>query len=427
MKLLDEIKSSDGTLIQAAGEVPFRVLAERDWRRFEFGSRCKILLWTDSVEQIVINLAAANASGADALVAHRSLAEAEILCLIERTGSTHLVRDECLEVHQQSTTSHLGEGSISVMTSGTTRAPKIARHTADTLFGTIHRTANSGASRWMLTYPPTSFAGLQVIFSAALGGGDLVVPANRTFVSFAETVRTHRVTHVSGTPTFWRGLLMGLGAGDALPLQQITIGGEAVDQPTLDRLQARFPQARVTHMYASTEAGVGFSVLDGRAGLPAKWLNTGVNGADLRVLNGVLQIRSPRALQQYESGEQAPIDATGWLDTGDLVREEGDRLMFIGRSDRRCNIGGFKVSPEEVEASLMQCEGVADLYVSTVLSPISGQVLCASVVPERGRDLAEVRLAVERFAYQKLERHKIPRIIRLVDSINTAGSGKKLR
>ena len=36
----------------------------------------------------------------------------------------------------------------------------------------------------------------------------------------------------------------------------------AVDQATLDRLSQAFPQARIRHVYASTEAGVIFTVAD---------------------------------------------------------------------------------------------------------------------------------------------------------------------
>lgn len=428
MKLLEPIKSSTGRLVLPACEIPFREVAERaEVRRLQFDAHSRLLLWTESVEQIVLYLASANSCAADVLVAHRSIAESEIRSLMDRMEITHLVRDDLLEQHRQPSVAHLGSASICVMTSGTTSAPKIAKHTLGSLLGTIRRTSKSGAARWMLTYPPTSFAGLQVVFSAALGGGDLVIPQPKTFASFAETAQKQSVTHVSGTPTFWRGLLLGLRAGQSLPLQQITIGGEAVDQQTLDRLHIRFPEARISHIYASTEAGVGFSVQDGMAGIPAAWVTAGVNGAELRVVDGILQIRSPRAFREYQSGERTPIDAEGWLDTGDLVREESGRLVFVGRTDRRYNVGGFKVSPEEIESALMQCSDVLDVHVSCMPSPISGQVLCASVVPVMGRDPAQVKQSVERLAYQRLERHKIPRIVRVVDSIKTADSGKKQR
>jgi acyl-coenzyme A synthetase/AMP-(fatty) acid ligase len=99
----------------------------------------------------------------------------------------------------------------------------------------------------------------------------------------------------------------------------------------------------------------------------------------------------------------------------------------VGRADRRLNVGGFKVSPEEVEAVLMQCAGVAEVQVSGVPSPISGQVLAASVVPKPGFEAETVKKAVQRLAYERLEPFKVPRIVRIVQSVTVADSGKKAR
>jgi hypothetical protein len=48
---------------------------------------------------------------------------------------------------------------------------------------------------------------------------------------------------------------------------------EIADQAVLDSLRAFFPQAKVAHAYASTEAGVGFAVNDGREGFPSSLLD----------------------------------------------------------------------------------------------------------------------------------------------------------
>jgi acyl-coenzyme A synthetase/AMP-(fatty) acid ligase len=212
-----------------------------------------------------------------------------------------------------------------------------------------------------------------------------------------------------------------------LPLQQVTLGGEAVDQATLDRLKKSFPDARITHIYASTEAGVGFAVHDGRAGIPAQWLEQGVGDVKLRVADGVLEVKSPRAFKEYASGEATPLDSEGWLSTGDLVRKENDRFVFVGRADRRLNVGGFKVTPEEVEAVLMRCEAVADVQVSGIPSPISGHVLCASIVPTQNVNRDQVKRVVQQFAYERLESFKVPRVIRIVEVLEMADSGKKVR
>ena len=55
-------------------------------------------------------------------------------------------------------------------------------------------------------------------------------------------------------------------------LLQATLGGEIVDDRILSAITALFPKARIVHIYASTEAGVGFSVSDNRSGFPLNYL-----------------------------------------------------------------------------------------------------------------------------------------------------------
>ena len=426
MNLAGCLQSSPGKLISAEKTKPFKLVAEEAIALSGLlKAEDRVLLWSDDVEQIVRTAAAATVCSADLFIAHRTIPEAEIRSLISRFMITHLAQPSGLE--RQNPSSGAASGSVHVMTSGTTRAPKVAKHTWESLLGTIKRTSSSEHSRWLLAFPPTSFAGLQVVFSAALGGGDLVVPSERTMEAFAQAATEHAVSHISGTPTFWRGFLLILKDQSKLPLQQITVGGEAVDQATLDRLKMCFPKARITHIYASTEAGVGFSVHDGRAGIPAQWLEQGVSGVKLRVADGVLEVKSPRGLKEYASGEATPLDSEGWLSTGDLVRQESDRFVFVGRTDGRLNIAGFKVTPEEVEAVLMGCEAVADVQVSGVPSPISGQVLCASIVPSQNVNREQVKRVVQQFAYDQLESFKVPRVIRIVDVLKITDSGKKAR
>ena len=326
MNLLERLRASQGKLIFAEGATPFQQLATEALKTAQqFPSGSRILLWSDDVRQIIVTLAGAERAGADVFIAHRTIGRAEIDSMLKRFAVTHLVQPGAIEQLK----AQPGEPSrfVYVMTSGTTRAPKVARHTLSSLFGTIQGTQSSRRSRWLLTFPPTAFAGLQVIFSAVLGGGDLVLTPERTMEAFAGTAARHAVTHISGTPTFWRSFLLVLGDRE-LSLHQITVGGEAVDQATLDRLKQRFLSARITHIYASTEAGVGFSVRDCRAGIPAAWISSGVGDVQLRVNDGVLEIKSPRALKQYESGEATPLDSEGWLSSGDLVRLEGGPLPF---------------------------------------------------------------------------------------------------
>jgi acyl-CoA synthetase (AMP-forming)/AMP-acid ligase II len=135
------------------------------------------------------------------------------------------------------------------MTSGTTGEPKIVAHTLERLASrAVAAGASAPESRWLLTYQPTSFAGLQVILTAASTGGAIVVASHREPGASFDAARAHAVTHVSGTPTFWRSLLMVAEPGSLPSLRQATLGGESIDQPTLDRIRHAFPQSRITHI-----------------------------------------------------------------------------------------------------------------------------------------------------------------------------------
>jgi acyl-coenzyme A synthetase/AMP-(fatty) acid ligase len=427
MNLMQRLAAAPGSLFVGEQVKTFKAIAAEARELGEqIAPRGRLMVWTESVEELIRAITAAMSVRADVFVAHRSTSPQHINDLARRLSITHLFSSGAMET--LSALDSQGDGFVYVMTSGTTQFPKIVKHTPETLFGTIKQTAASSSAKWMLTYPPTSFAGLQVTFSALIGGGHLVASPQRTMSSFVDTAVSQRVTHISGTPTFWRSFLSLLpSSGTALQLQQVTVGGEAVDQSTLDRLRAAFPFSRITHIYASTEAGVAFSVNDAKAGIPAEWFDSGIGDVQLRVVDDVLHIRSPRMLERYESGEASPFDAEGWLCTGDLVKEERGRFIFAGRADGRLNVGGFKVSPEEVESVLLECRGVADVQVSAARSPISGQVLVANVVPDNGWSAGELKKSVQRFAYERLEAFKIPRIIQVVERIEAAESGKKVR
>ncbi|MFP5517878.1 MAG: AMP-binding protein [Alphaproteobacteria bacterium] len=316
-----------------------------------------------------------------------------------------------------------GQGfSVTLESSGTTGTPKRLCHQFDRLRGRLRGVAEEGA-RWLLTYDPGAFAGLQVMLTAAAAGALLVaMPRNASggvgIAALAEAARRHAVTHVSGTPSFWRAFLMALGDAD-LPLRAVTLGGEAADQPLLDRLAERFPEARLRHIYASTEAGALFAVADGRAGFPAAWLDEAPDGLALRIFDGMLEVRSPRAAPGI-------ADAEGWLSTGDLVERQGDRVLFAGRLDGLVNIGGVKVSPEAVERRLLAVGGVADAAVSAVPSPITGHLLTATIVPAPGADVEALRAAL-RAATADLPPAARPRALSFADHIPLSAAGKKSR
>jgi acyl-CoA synthetase (AMP-forming)/AMP-acid ligase II len=282
----------------------------------------------------------------------------------------------------------------------------------------------SRGAKWLMTYQPTGFAGVQVQLTAVAGRGLIVAPESRTPAGFLEAAKANGVNQISATPTFWRAFLMVVRPGE-LALRQITLGGEAADQSTLDRIRKAFPEARVTHIYASTEAGVVFSVHDGLEGFPAEWLDTENRGVGLRVRDGLLQIRTPNAMKGYVSNTAQPLLEDGWLATADRVEIRGNRAYILGRDDSTINVAGSKVYPLMVEKFLLSQPGVLEAHVYGVTNPISGQLVGADLVLDPAVDAAATRSAVLAACREHLAQYQVPRVVKVVDAIAVRESGKK--
>lgn len=310
-------------------------------------------------------------------------------------------------------------------TSGTTGVPKLVRHRRASIMRAVKR-RDSGGARWAMTYDPSRFAGTQVLAQALTAGATLLVPGEGMGV--AETVcwlAEQGCSHISATPSWWRRLLM---APDAarLPLSQITLGGEIADAAILAALAARFPQARISHVYASTEAGAAFSVRDGRPGFPARWLDEGVSGVRLAVRDGVLWLRPAEAA--LTDAEHIERDGDGFIRTGDRVAVEGDRVLFLGREDATLNVGGIKVQAETVEAVVHAHPAVAQCHVSGRPNALMGTLLTLSVVArDPAVDASALKREIAAWCRERLPPAARPATVRIVAEIATTGAGKLQR
>jgi len=311
-------------------------------------------------------------------------------------------------------------------TSGTTGVPKLIEHTLETLCRTVKRDSNRGVEFvWGLLYDPCRFAGLQVVLQALLSGSLLSIPQTGKITDHIEFFSSCRVNALSATPSLWRKLLMSKQT-ETLPLCQITLGGEIADQGILDALKYAYPGARITHIYASTEAGSAFAVQDGRAGFPAQWLDHSSAPVMLRVSDDGHLLLRPALLPAGEE-VRSRIDTNGYLDTEDLVRVEGDRVYFLGRVSGAINVGGNKVTPEEVENHIRKVSGVLDVRVFGKRSSILGEIVTAEVVASTGYDVQELQRSIQKYCRSQMENWQVPAMISFVPALAVNAAGKRER
>jgi acyl-coenzyme A synthetase/AMP-(fatty) acid ligase len=319
-----------------------------------------------------------------------------------------------------------------LFTSGTTGRPKMVAHTLSSLSGPLDdgvqgaQVANGAI--WSTFYDVRRYGGLQILLRALIGGGSMVLSSAEEAVGdFLMRLNEAGITHISGTPSHWRRALMNPLARAIAP-EYVRLSGEIADQPLLDRLRARYRDARVAHAFASTEAGVGFDVRDELAGFPASFVPhpNGNPAIEMRIQDGTLRLRSSRTATRY-LGHRLP-ESDGFIDTGDLVEQRGDRYYFMGRKEGIINVGGLKVYPEEVEAVITSHPAVQMARVWPRKSPIVGAIPAADVVlkPE-ATDWLTIRAELLRTCHQTLARHKVPVTWQQVEKIEMTVSGKVQR
>ncbi len=323
-----------------------------------------------------------------------------------------------------------------LLTSGTTGVPKMVVHSVAALTAAIAPRASAEPVVWGTFYDIRRYGGLQIFLRALLGAASLVLSsAGEPVAEHLSRLARHGITHLSGTPSHWRRALMSPEIGKIAP-RYVRLSGEIADQAVLDALCAAFPHAAIGHAYASTEAGVVFAVDDGRAGFPARFLESGRNGVEIKVVDGCLRIRSPGAALHYVGGaKNAPLhDSDGFVDSGDMVERQGDRYFFVGRKGGIINIGGLKVHPEEVEAVINRHPRVRMSLVRPKHSPFTGAVVVADIVltaPSAAAaaavDEADLRDDILRFCRGALPRHKVPAAISFVPALAVAATGKLAR
>lgn len=317
-----------------------------------------------------------------------------------------------------------------LLTSGTTGIPKLVVHSLDGLTGAFRDRAKADPGVvWATFYDIRRYGGLQIFLRSMLAPSSLVL--SHTDEPLGEHIRRlveHGVTHVSGTPTHWRRAIMSPAAKQFRP-QYIRLSGEIADQAILDALANFWPDARIGHAYASTEAGVGFEVVDGREGFPATYLDGGPGQLQMKIEGGSLRIRSNRAASGYLGASAAPLAGDdGFVDTGDMIEQVADRCYFRGRRGGVINVGGAKVHPEEVEAVINRHAKVRMSLVKSRHNPITGGIVIAEVVlaPEAGvaNDPAATEQEILQLCRTHLARHKVPALIRFVPALHVTGGGK---
>ncbi|MCU1227996.1 MAG: hypothetical protein JWO97_880 [Acidobacteria bacterium] len=125
----------------------------------------------------------------------------------------------------------------------------------------------------------------------------------------------------------------------------------------------------------------------------------------------------------HDANTFQPFDE-GVFVTDDLVdvRDNGE-IIITGRASELINTAGKKVNPREVEHVLLQIEGVREAKVYGEPAGARGDVVAAAVVASADVTREQIRA----WCLAHLSPHKVPRIVKLIESIPVDERGKVKR
>jgi O-succinylbenzoic acid--CoA ligase len=267
--------------------------------------------------------------------------------------------------------SDTGRPATIIMTSGSSGQPKavvhsLANHLASARAANANMPLRPG-ERWLLSLPLYHVAGLGVLFRCFVAGAAVVVPAPGE--GLVDAIKSRTVTHVSLVPTQLHRMLREDRPLKALMLLRGILMGGAPMPPSL--VEEAVGHGLAIHTsYGMTETAA--QIVCTRPGDTFEHLLTSGRSLALDTVSisdgGEIQVRGEALFQGYLSPggalDRPLLTPEDWFQTGDLGHLDPDGYLHVtGRKDNMFISGGENIQPEEIEAALLQIEGVAQAMV----------------------------------------------------------------
>ncbi|EJJ29268.1 class I adenylate-forming enzyme family protein [Rhizobium sp. CF142] len=319
------------------------------------------------------------------------------------------------------------ETAIIIFTSGTSGAPKAVVLSHRAILARLqmtlqitrklpHQVKPEAHDITLITGPLFHVGSMQTLLRAIIVGDTLVLSKGRYDpLDVIRLIERHKIKRWNAVPTMVSRVLdqPDLASYDLSSLKSISIGGAPVHAELMQRMRIGLPSVspRIPTGYGLTENGgqataaAGSEALDqlGSTGKPLPCVEIGFLAHD-GLPDGEILLRSPTQMSGYYGLDQSPIDAEGWLHTGDLGRlDEKGNLWITGRSKDMIIRGGENIAPVAVERALMTVPGVSEVVVFGIPHADLGEEVMAVVVVDDDsltvdRLLQDIRGKVSSFA-----------------------------
>lgn len=319
------------------------------------------------------------------------------------------------------------------LTSGSTGKPKVIPLSHRRL---LNRVASPG--QW---YTPGRrhgctqahmFPSYQVLTALAAGGTVVFRPLHSS-AALEEFLYEERVELLWGIPALYALVARAnRPLRNPLPSLRAAVSSGAAIEPGCAAAVSRRWGVPLWQGYGQSELGY---LTETGTGSPPGSVGRAVPGVCLRIVDesgcplpcgmeGRIQARLEDPFPGYLGGEPSPLEADGWVTTGDLgVLDADGELHVRGRETDQIQVAGNKVHAREVEALLRSIPGVEEVAVFALPHPLRGEIVAAAVATTAVLPTAN-RATLLRFCREHLQSWKCPRVLLVLSGLPRNALGK---
>jgi acyl-CoA synthetase (AMP-forming)/AMP-acid ligase II len=322
-------------------------------------------------------------------------------------------------------------------TSGTTADPKGARHSDQSVMasarGITDRLGFGDGDVYPIAYPVTHIGGITMTTAALLGGGRLLLLDTWDPGTTPERVARHRPTILGTAQPFFRAYLDAQRRHGAEPLypalRTCAAGGAPTPPELLRELVEAFGIRGVVNAWGLTEFPVATSPApDDPPQVLAQTVGRPSPGVQVRLVDGELRLKGPQCFLGYTdpAHDAGAFDDQGWFRTGDLGEiDSGGNVRITGRLKEVIIRNAENISALEIADVLLRHPHIADVTVIGLPDGLTGERVCAVIVPEPGCAVTLAEVAAHCRA-EGMARQKHPEQLEVVDALPRNAMGKIL-
>jgi acyl-coenzyme A synthetase/AMP-(fatty) acid ligase len=313
--------------------------------------------------------------------------------------------------------------ALMLHTSGSTGQPKTIKITHNNFLNRI-QDRPPAAQTYMVTTPYHHMNGLFQMLRSLVAGCDLIGLHKFDAHNCLKVIDCCQVNFITSIPTVM-SLLTKAAENNNYQLdtvKTILVSSAPMSQNLHDNVKRTFPQSQVLVRYGSTEGGPGIFIEHATLSTPDMSVGYPNPNIQYRLIDQVLQIRSPYMVARSEQNSQS-FTSDGYFVTNDLFTVDKQGFYyFLGRADDMFVCGGQNIYPRHIESIL---ESHSDVLLSAVIGiedEIKGIKPYAFVTVKSSSGLNQQQL--QTYMRDQLPANLCPRNIWIVDQLPTIGNDK---